>query len=71
LIECKFIVNAQRDSCGEMLMEDIMYYGNYLAEKLRAASLGAENHQFLRNHKLFENPGYTRAFRNQNDFKGN
>ncbi|GHA62775.1 malonyl-CoA synthase [Amylibacter ulvae] len=41
-----------------------MYHGNYLAEKLRAASLGAENRQFLRNHQTGEEITYEAFFAN-------
>lgn len=41
-----------------------MYHGNYLAEKLRAASLGAENSLFLRNHQTGEEITYEAFFTN-------
>ena len=41
-----------------------MYHGNYLAEKLRAASLGAENSLFLRNHQTGEDITYEAFFAN-------
>ncbi len=41
-----------------------MYHGNHLAEKLRAASLGAENNLFLRNHQTGEDISYKAFFAN-------
>jgi len=41
-----------------------MYHGNHLAEKLRAASLGAENNLFLRNHQTGEDISYKSFFAN-------
>lgn len=41
-----------------------MYHGNYLAEELRAASLGAENSLFLRNHQTGEEITYKAFFTN-------
>lgn len=41
-----------------------MYHGNHLAEKLRAASLGAENNPFLRNHQTGEKVSYKAFFAN-------
>jgi malonyl-CoA/methylmalonyl-CoA synthetase len=39
-----------------------MYHGNHLAEKLRAASLGAEKNLFLRNHQTGEDISYKAFF---------
>lgn len=41
-----------------------MYHGNHLAEKLRAASLGAENSLFLHNHQTGEEVSYKAFFAN-------
>ena len=41
-----------------------MYQGNHLAEKLRAASLGAENSLFLHNHQTGEEVSYKAFFAN-------
>lgn len=41
-----------------------MYHGNHLAEKLRRASLGAENSLFLRNHQTGEEVTYQAFFSN-------
>ncbi|SFR45101.1 malonate--CoA ligase [Litoreibacter janthinus] len=41
-----------------------MYHGNHLAEKLRAASLRAENNLFLRNHQTGEEVSYKAFFAN-------
>ncbi|WP_282159374.1 malonate--CoA ligase [Shimia thalassica] len=41
-----------------------MYHGNHLAERLRAASLGAENNIFLRNHQTGEEVSYKAFFAN-------
>ena len=41
-----------------------MYHANHLAEKLRAASLGAENSLFLHNHQTGEEVSYKAFFAN-------
>ena len=41
-----------------------MYHGNHLAEKLRAASLGAESNLFLRNHQTGKDISYRAFFAN-------
>ena len=41
-----------------------MYHGNHLAEKLRAASLGAESNLFLRNHQTGKDISYKAFFAN-------
>ncbi|MEN8751019.1 malonyl-CoA synthase [Marivita sp.] len=41
-----------------------MYHGNHLAERLRAASLGAENSLFLHNHQTGEEVSYKAFFAN-------